>query len=33
MVKRGLKRIRDHVRVVPGEIAKLKADLAAQSSG
>jgi cyclase len=29
MVKKGLKRIRDHVRQVPGEIAKLRADLAA----
>ena len=29
MVKKGLKRIRDHVRLVPGEIANLKADLAA----
>src|SRR5215471_10817732 len=28
MVKKGLKRIQDHVRQVPGEIAKLKADLA-----
>ncbi len=29
MVRKGLKRIQDHVRQVPGEIAKLKADLAA----
>src|ERR1700741_3807227 len=29
MVKKGLKRIQDHVRQVPGEIARLKADLAA----
>jgi glyoxylase-like metal-dependent hydrolase (beta-lactamase superfamily II) len=28
MVKKGLKRIQDHVRQVPAEIAKLKADLA-----
>jgi cyclase len=28
MVKKGLKRIRDHVREVPGEIAKLKTELA-----
>ncbi|HYB43785.1 MAG TPA: MBL fold metallo-hydrolase [Candidatus Methylomirabilis sp.] len=31
MVKKGLKRIRDHVRQVPAEIAKLEADLAASS--
>src|SRR6266446_552162 len=29
MVRKGLKRIQDHVRQVPAEIAKLKADLAA----
>jgi glyoxylase-like metal-dependent hydrolase (beta-lactamase superfamily II) len=29
MVKKGLKRIQDHVRAVPAEIAKLRADLAA----
>ncbi len=29
MVKKGLKRIQDHVRQVPGEIARLRADLAA----
>jgi glyoxylase-like metal-dependent hydrolase (beta-lactamase superfamily II) len=29
MVKKGLKRIQDHVRQVPAEIARLKADLAA----
>jgi len=29
MVRKGLKRIRDHVRQVPGEIAQLRADLAA----
>jgi glyoxylase-like metal-dependent hydrolase (beta-lactamase superfamily II) len=29
MVKKGLKRIADHVRTVPAEIAKLRADLAA----
>jgi cyclase len=29
MVKKGLKRIQDHVRQVPGEIAKLRADLGA----
>src|SRR5947208_9332607 len=29
MVKKGLKRIQDHVRQVPAEIAQLKADLAA----
>ena len=28
MVRKGLKRIQDHVRTVPAEIAKLKADLA-----
>src|SRR5436309_7181369 len=32
MVKKGLKRIRDHVREVPGEVARLKADLAAAGS-
>src|SRR3989475_11396015 len=32
MVKKGLKRIQDHVRQVPAEIAKLKADLAAASA-
>src|SRR3989441_94741 len=31
MVMKGLKRIQDHVRQVPGEIAKLKADLQAAS--
>jgi cyclase len=31
MVKKGLKRIQDHVRQVPGEIAKLKADIQAAS--
>jgi cyclase len=31
MVKKGLKRIQDHVRQVPAEIAKLKADLQAAS--
>jgi glyoxylase-like metal-dependent hydrolase (beta-lactamase superfamily II) len=31
MVTKGLKRIQDHVRQVPGEIAKLKADLQAAS--
>jgi cyclase len=29
MVRKGLKRIQDHVRTVPGEIARLRADLAA----
>src|SRR5258705_9848161 len=29
MVKKGLKRIQDHVRQVPAEIAKLKADIQA----
>jgi len=32
MVRKGLKRIQDHVRQVPGEIAKLKADLAAAAT-
>src|SRR5512144_936837 len=32
MVKKGLKRVQDHVRQVPGEIAKLRADLAAAST-
>ena len=32
MVRKGLKRIQDHVRQMPGEIAKLKADLAAAES-
>jgi cyclase len=31
MLKKGLKRIQDHVRQVPGEIAKLKADIQAAS--
>jgi glyoxylase-like metal-dependent hydrolase (beta-lactamase superfamily II) len=31
MLKKGLKRIQDHVRQVPGEIAKLKADIHAAS--
>src|SRR5438445_4416461 len=31
MIMKGLKRIQDHVRQVPAEIAKLKADLAAAS--
>src|SRR5213593_3211809 len=31
MVKKGLKRIQDHVRQVPNEIAKLKADIQAAS--
>jgi cyclase len=31
MLKKGLKRIQDHVRQVPGEIAKLKADVQAAS--
>ncbi len=32
MVKKGLKRIQDHVRQVPAEIAKLKADIAGGGS-
>ena len=32
MRKKGLKRIQDHVRQVPGEIAKLRADLAAAAT-
>jgi cyclase len=32
MVRKGLKRIQDHVRQMPGEIAKLKADLAAAAT-
>jgi glyoxylase-like metal-dependent hydrolase (beta-lactamase superfamily II) len=32
MVKKGLKRIQDHVRTVPAEIAKLRADVAAATS-
>src|SRR6266446_5794460 len=32
MVKKGLKRVQDHVREVPGEVARLKADLAAAGS-
>src|SRR5207248_3855581 len=32
MLRKGLKRIQDHVRQVPGEIAKLEADLAAARS-
>ena len=32
MVKKGLKRIQDHVRQVPDEIARLRADLAAAST-
>src|ERR1700675_4339833 len=32
MVKKGLKRIQDHVRQVPGEIARLRADLAAAAT-
>jgi glyoxylase-like metal-dependent hydrolase (beta-lactamase superfamily II) len=32
MVKKGLKRIQDHVRQVPAEIAKLRADLAAAAT-
>ncbi|HXJ81208.1 MAG TPA: MBL fold metallo-hydrolase [Candidatus Methylomirabilis sp.] len=32
MVKKGLKRIQDHVRQVPGEIAQLRANLAAAST-
>src|SRR6267143_1071431 len=31
MLKKGLKRIQDHVRQLPGEIAKLKADIQAAS--
>src|SRR5438094_5531566 len=31
MLKKGLKRVQDHVRQVPGEIAKLKADIQAAS--
>src|SRR5437773_6486400 len=33
MVRKGLKRIQDHVRQVPAEIAKLKADVAGAGSG
>jgi len=33
MVKKGLKRIQDHVRTVPAEITKLRADLAATAPG
>src|SRR6266496_1300512 len=33
MVRKGLKRIQDHVRQVPTEIAKLKADVAGAGSG
>ncbi|HUP38317.1 MAG TPA: MBL fold metallo-hydrolase [Candidatus Limnocylindria bacterium] len=32
MVKKGLKRIQDHVRQVPGEIARLRAELAAAAT-
>src|SRR3989441_4030747 len=32
MVMKGLKRIQDHVRQVPGEIAKLKADIQAANA-
>jgi len=32
MVKKGLKRIQDHVRQVPGEIARLRAELAAATA-
>ncbi len=32
MVRKGLKRIQDHVRTVPAEIAKLRADVAAATS-
>ena len=30
MVRKGLKRIQDHVRQVPGEVARLRAELAAR---
>jgi cyclase len=33
MVRKGLKRIQDHVRTVPAEVAKLRADLAAAPAG
>ena len=33
MVRKGLKRIQDHVRGVPAEIAKLRDELAAAPSG
>jgi glyoxylase-like metal-dependent hydrolase (beta-lactamase superfamily II) len=32
MVRKGLKRIQDHVRMMPGEIAKLRADIAAAAT-
>src|SRR4026209_1595354 len=32
MVKKGLKRIQDHVRQMPAEIAKIRADLAASTN-